>query len=71
MSGGIRFNPMPQADDTTKLVVEAMAVLKQAAYALSLPVITPKLGVDTREQIALWLERADRWAKNKPEGLQS
>ena len=65
----LRFDPMPEADDTTRLAVEAMAVLKQVAFALSVPVMTPRLGADTRQQVADWLERAERWAKNKPEGL--
>ena len=67
----LRFDPMPEADETTRMVVEAMAVVKQAAYAMSVPVMTPRLAADTREQMADWLERAERWAKQKPEGLQS
>ena len=67
----LRFDPMPEADETTRMVVEAMAVVKQAAYAMSVAVMTPRLAADTREQMADWLERAERWAKQKPEGLQS
>ena len=52
---------------TTMLVIDALALLKQVSFMLAQPVVTPRLVVDTRAEIESWQERADRWAKNKPE----
>lgn len=51
------------------LVIDAMALLRQWKFLLENPqtVLTPKAGVDLREEREQWLERANRWSKNKPE----
>lgn len=64
----IELKPLPVADDTTSLLAEAISFVKQWNFIANHPEVpvTPRQIEELKNDRERWLEKADRWAKNKP-----
>jgi len=53
----------------TQLLTEAIAFIRQEMFRLKNPasIMTPRQIEEHRADVEDWLEKAGRWAKNKPE----